>query len=212
MKTVGQILKKARQEKEVSLSEVEKATKIRITHLRALENDKYKKLPSVTSTRGFIKNYAEFLGLSQSSVLAVFRRDFSQKERKRIIPQTGLKPIDKPVFPWTPKLTIILLVTVFFTLFFGYLLYQYFSLVRPPSLSLTSPLANEKVIGETIEVGGRADPDATVTINGELVNLSGEGEFRYQLKLTGGQNTIMVEATSKRGRKTEITRTVYAIE
>jgi hypothetical protein len=68
------------------------------------------------------------------------------------------------------------------------------------------------VIGETIEVVGKTDPDATATINGELVSLNEKGEFRYQLKLTKGQNTIVVEATSKRGRKTEITRTIYAIE
>jgi cytoskeletal protein RodZ len=116
MRTVGQILKKARQEKEISLASVEKATKIRLPHLRALENDEYEKLPSIPSTKGFIKNYAEFLGLSSSSVLAVFRRDFPQDEQKRIVSQARLKPIDKPIFPWTPRLTIILLATVFFTL------------------------------------------------------------------------------------------------
>lgn len=212
MKTVGQILKKARQEKKISLAELEGATKIRLAHLKALEADQYEKLPSITSAKGFIKNYAEFLGLSASSVLAVFRRDFTQDKKGRIIPQTVFEPINRPILAWTPRLTIILVVAAFFTLFLGYLAYQYLSLIRPPRLILTSPSAEEKVIGQTIEVVGETSPDATVTINGELVGLSEQGEFFYQVKLSGGQNTIVVEATSKRGQKTEVTRTVYAIE
>ena len=212
MKTVGQILKNARQEKRLTLSGVEKATKIRLAHLVALENDEYEKLPSVASAKGFIKNYAEFLGLSPSSVLAVFRRDFTQDEQRRIVSQTTLKPFDKPFLFWTPKLTVILAATVFLILFFGYLGYQYLSLIRPPKLSLSAPLPEEKIEGQAVEVAGKADPDAVVTVNGELVSLSEEGEFRYQLKLIGGQNTIVVEAISKRGQKTEIARTVYVIE
>lgn len=212
MKTVGKILKKVRQERGITLSEVEKATKIRFRYLQALENDEYDKLSSATSTRGFIKNYAEFLGLTSTQLLAIFRRDFPQDKQGRIIPQGMVEPIDKPRFSWTPKLTVILLVTTFLTLFFGYLAYQYFSLISPPALSLSAPLAEEKVLGETIEVVGKTDPDAVVTINGELVSLSEKGEFRYQLGLTSGENTIVVEAVSKLGKKKRITRTVYAIE
>jgi len=212
MKTVGKILKKARQERGMMLSEVEKATKIRLRYLQALENDEYDKLPSATSTRGFIKNYAEFLGLTSTQLLAIFRRDFSQDRQGRIIPQGMVEPIDKPRFSWTPKLTVILLVTTFLTLFFGYLAYQYFSLISPPTLSLSAPLAEGKVIGKTVEVLGKTDPDAVVTINGELVSLSEKGEFGYQLRLTSGENTIVVEAVSKLGKKKRITRTVYAIE
>lgn len=212
MKTVGKILKKARQEQGITLSEVEKATKIRFRYLQALENDEYDKLPSATSTRGFIKNYAEFLGLTSTQLLAIFRRDFSQDRQGRIIPQGMVEPIDKPRFSWTPKLTVILLVTIFLTLFFGYLAYQYFSLISPPKLSLTAPLPEEKVVGETVEIVGKTDPDAVVTINGELVSLSEKGDFRYQLGLTNGENTIVVEAVSKLGKKKKITRTIYAIE
>lgn len=212
MKTVGEILKKVRREQEITLSEVEKATKIRLHYLQALENDEYDKLPSATSTRGFIKNYAEFLGLASPPLLAIFRRDFSQDGQGRIIPQGMVEPIDKPKFSWTPKLTVILLVTIFLTLFFGYLARQYFSLIGPPTLSVTSPLPEEKVTGETVEVMGKTDLDAVVTVNGELVSLSEKGEFRYRLGLTRGKNTILVEAVSKIGKKKRITRTVYAIE
>jgi cytoskeleton protein RodZ len=212
MKTVGQILKKNRQEKGVSLAEIEKATKIRLGNLRALEEDEYEKLPSLTSARGFIKNYAEFLGLSSTSLLAIFRRDFTQDKRGRVIPQIALKPLDKPFLSWSPRLTIILLAAGFFSLFFGYLLYQYFSLINPPRLTLTAPLPEEQVTGETIEVVGKTSADAVVTVNGQIVNLSEEGEFRYQLKLASGRNTIVVEAVNKQGKKSEVGRTVYAIE
>lgn len=212
MKTVGKILKKTRQERRITLSEVEKVTKIRLRYLQALENDKYDKLPSATSTRGFIKNYAEFLGLESAPLLAIFRRDFSQDRQERIIPRAILKPIDKPTFSWSPKLTVILLVAVFLTLFFGYLARQYFYLIGPPALSVTAPLPEEKVTGEEVEVLGKTDPDAVVTVNGELVALLERGEFRYRLGVTRGENTIVVEASSKLGKKKRIALTVYATE
>lgn len=212
MKTVGEIFKKTRQERGIALSEVEEATKIRPRYLQALENDEYDKLPSATSTRGFIKNYAEFLGVSPSSLLAIFRRDFSSDREGRIIPRGMVEPIDKPAFSWTPRLTVILLVTVFLTIFFAYLARQYFSLIGPPTLSLTAPLPEEKVTGGTVEVVGKTDPDAVVTINGELVNLSEKGEFRYQLEIAQGKNTIVVEAVSKLGKKKKTTLTIYGTE
>lgn len=132
MKTVGQILKQARVKKNLKVGQVAKATKIRLVYLQALEEDDFQKLPSITSARGFIKNYSQFLGLEPKAVLAIFRRDLSEDKVKKISSWGLIKPIAGLKFTWTPKLTTIAIGIIFGLLFIFYLIWQYFSLISAP--------------------------------------------------------------------------------
>jgi len=132
MKTVGQILKQARIKKNLQIAQAAKITKIRPAYLVALEEDEFQKLPSAASARGFIKNYAEFLGLSSAQVLAVFRRDFDEKKVKKMSSRLATKPLAKLKLVWTPKLTTIFLIVFLTGLFLVYLVWQYFSLINAP--------------------------------------------------------------------------------
>lgn len=60
---IGQILEKKRLEKGLSLKEVEQATKIRTRYLEGLEREDPTVLPDPVYARGFLKTYANFLGL-----------------------------------------------------------------------------------------------------------------------------------------------------
>ena len=132
MKTVGQILKQARIKKNLQIAQAAKITKIRPAYLVALEEDEFQKLPSAASARGFIKNYAEFLGLSSAQVLAVFRRDFDEKKVKKMSSRPATKPLTKLKLVWTPKLTTIFLIVFLTGLFLVYLVWQYLPLINAP--------------------------------------------------------------------------------
>ncbi|MBM3205248.1 hypothetical protein FJZ41_00125 [Candidatus Shapirobacteria bacterium] len=209
MRTVGQILKKTRGEKNIALPQVAAQTKIRQDVLSALEEDDFQKISSVASIKGLLKTYAEFLDLPSEQVLAIFRRDFGKKEKKKVIPQGILKPIDKRGFNLTAKNTLFLVVAIFLVGLGGWLLYQYLSLVRPPTLKIFGPLSGVQVTEEKVLVTGRTDPDALVTVNGETVSLSARGEFQYQLRLFPGENNLVIEATSKLGKKNKVERVVF---
>jgi transcriptional regulator with XRE-family HTH domain len=60
---IGSSLKDARLRKGLSLAETAEATKIRSRHLQALEDEQFDVLPGQTYVRGFLKTYADFLGL-----------------------------------------------------------------------------------------------------------------------------------------------------
>lgn len=201
MKTAGQLLKNTRLAKTLSLREVEKATKIRLQYLQFLEKDKWEALPSLTTAKGFIRNYAQFLGLKPSNLLAIFRRDFDQTKKKKIISSKLFLP---PRFLWTPRLTLALFIGLVFLLIVGYLGFQYFSLVRNPPLVVDSPSEGQIIKAAEVEVIGRADPDSLVTVNGQPVLIDSEGEFQYSLDLFEGENQIVVEAESKLGKKTAV--------
>jgi len=65
----GEALRRAREERGLSLAEVERATRIRARHLAALENEDLSGLSPVYS-RGFLRTYARFLGLDAEELLA----------------------------------------------------------------------------------------------------------------------------------------------
>jgi cytoskeleton protein RodZ len=152
MKTVGQIFKKNRLEKKISLKRVAAATKIRQEYLEALEEDAWEKLPSLTSAKGFLRNYAKFLGLSPLVMLAIFRRDSARDRNQKIFLPGGVKPLGKTRFSWNPKLTLITVVAVVFFGLMVYLGYQYFSLVRNPTLKIISPSEREWVDESQTEI------------------------------------------------------------
>ena len=60
---IGRILEQQRKERGLSLEEVEQATKIRKRYLTGLEREDYAMLPDAVYARGFLKTYANYLGL-----------------------------------------------------------------------------------------------------------------------------------------------------
>lgn len=68
MVEIGATLKKAREEREISLAEVEEAIKIKRFYLEALEKEEFEELPGLVYAVGFLKNYARYLKLESSEI------------------------------------------------------------------------------------------------------------------------------------------------
>ena len=60
---IGNSLREARLRQQVDFPEAEHGTKIRGKYLRALEDEQFDVLPSHTYVKGFLRSYAEYLGL-----------------------------------------------------------------------------------------------------------------------------------------------------
>ena len=67
---IGSTLRNAREAKSISLAEAATATRIREGFLEALENNEFHRLPGDLYLRGFLRNYATFLGLDAATLLA----------------------------------------------------------------------------------------------------------------------------------------------
>lgn len=61
--TIGQVLRAEREKKKRTIEQAHEETKISINVLRALEEDDVTAFPSDTYHKGFLKNYAAWLGL-----------------------------------------------------------------------------------------------------------------------------------------------------
>jgi hypothetical protein len=65
-------------------------------------------------------------------------------------------------------------------------------------------------MGNFFLVQGLTEPGATVTVNGETVNVGGDGTFKKAVALTReGWNTIVIRATDPAGNTTEDRKTVF---
>ena len=60
---IGNSLREARLRRHIEFTDAEHGTKIRGKYLRALEDERFELLPSHTYVKGFLRSYAEYLGL-----------------------------------------------------------------------------------------------------------------------------------------------------
>src|SRR5213595_2342788 len=103
----------ARERKGVDLYRAERDTKIRSRYLGALERGDYKALPGAVYTKGFLRNYALYLGLDPDDVLLQWRSE--RGEIKDAAPAiVAPKPIAAPRqgLTFSPSLIVAALLTV----------------------------------------------------------------------------------------------------
>ena len=67
---IGEKLRQARQDQELTIEEVAEATFIRAHYIQALEAGEFEVLPTAVQLRGFVRAYAEHLGLNAEELLA----------------------------------------------------------------------------------------------------------------------------------------------
>ncbi len=85
IKTIGQRLKETREYRHLSLEKVAAETHIRLRFLQALESDDFSVMPSEVQARGFLRNYARYLGLDLEAVLAELHQEQVQSPEKNEI-------------------------------------------------------------------------------------------------------------------------------
>jgi cytoskeleton protein RodZ len=73
MRTLGETLRRARLDKGLSLADAARDTRIRRGYLEALEAEDFNQLPPSVYTRGFVRTYAEYLGLNPQAMVDLYQ-------------------------------------------------------------------------------------------------------------------------------------------
>ncbi len=87
---IGNSLREARVRQQLELGEVELATKIRSRYLRALEEESFDALPAQTYVKGFLRTYADYLGLDGQLYVDEFNSRFGadgDEPREPVVPR-----------------------------------------------------------------------------------------------------------------------------
>jgi cytoskeletal protein RodZ len=77
---IGDSLREARLRRKLELSQVERDTHIRGKYLRALEDDRFDTLPGIVYAKGFLRSYADYLGLDGSRFVDEYNARFAPEE------------------------------------------------------------------------------------------------------------------------------------
>jgi cytoskeleton protein RodZ len=96
MAAIGLTLRDARERLGLTLEEAERATRIRTHHLRALEQEAWDSLPSPVQARGFLRNYADFLGLDADAVVLQYVNVLHERRMPPVQVDAAVRPSAMP--------------------------------------------------------------------------------------------------------------------
>lgn len=94
---VGRVLERARKDRGLSLEEAERATKIRKRYLVGLEDDDYTVLPDAVYAQGFLKTYANFLGLDGAELSSDLRTRRKPRRERGLSYQPPKSELERPI-------------------------------------------------------------------------------------------------------------------
>jgi cytoskeleton protein RodZ len=91
---IGNSLREARLRQGLEFPEIEQATKIRGKYLRALEEEQFEVLPAQTYVKGFLRSYADYLGLDGQLYVDEFnsryvRGELEEEEERPLTPRVA---------------------------------------------------------------------------------------------------------------------------
>ena len=77
---IGSSLREARVRRKLELSQVEADTRIRAKYLMALESNRFEALPAPAYAKGFLRTYADYLGLDAQRFVDEYSTRFAPDE------------------------------------------------------------------------------------------------------------------------------------
>ncbi len=204
-RTVGDQLRRAREERGIDLYRAERDTKIRARHLAALEDGDDANLPGAVYARGFLRNYALYLGLDPDEAVSRWRmeRDSTPGEEAGGPVVVPPQPIATPTggITFTPSLVIGIILATIVVLFAGYIGLQLVRFSQVPAVRLDGAAVVElEPDATTVVVRGSAGPRAVIEVRGvtgELLTTSTaaeDGRWVVELGVGKGRNDFSLTA------------------
>jgi cytoskeletal protein RodZ len=213
--TLGEQLRAQRERKNITLEQAAADTRIREKFLKALEEGDYPSLPGAVYTRGFLRNYAEYLDLDTEELVLLFHQ-----ERDGAPPEPAPKRTFKPYRPvvhksliFRPIIFVPVLIIAFVASFLGYIYYQFTTFATLPKLEIIDPATDGLAASSEILLRGITVPSARVTITvipgPDFLDIhsADDGTFGAKVALSPGSNHLRVEVQSG-GKTNQVIRSI----
>src|SRR5664279_5158658 len=201
--TVGDRLRDAREAKGVDLFRVERDTKIRSKFLAALEDGDFADLPGDVYARGFLRNYASYLGLDADEVEEEWRREAGTATPVREPAFVGPRPLTmrRGIVFQRSHLAIVgvVIIVAVVGIYFGYQVTRFLSY---PTVGVTSPDTARITLPAGTDgypLTGTSTPGATIQISwnnqAAKTTIADEaGNWSYTAILQPGPNQFDITA------------------
>lgn len=206
--TLGERLRVLREHTNISAEDMARRISITPKYIVAIEESRYQDLPGKVYAQQFVRKYAEALETEVDMAMDLFSHEYAVV--------TNAKPTDRPLltprasteFHWTRRHARLIVAIIAITLVMTYLGIQAVKNFLPPKLIVTEPAKEVSTKEYSIIVAGTTDQNATVTINDQSVQTSGDGTFNEKIDLRLGLNTLNISAVKKHSSARVVTRQV----
>ena len=197
MESYGELLRKAREEKNVTLEEIERATAITKNYILALEEERSDDFPGESYFCGFLTNYCEYLGINAEEVLHLYH---AKKIQEAPVPIELTKK-------QTPKYLVPAIIAGGVLIVIGVVLYLYFSVFHvPDKIAEKAQKATEKERIHQYEFTGKSETKRlykgdqilfpTKQGNGKIIVTVGQTKSKLSLLMPSG--TQIIELSEER--------------
>lgn len=211
----------ARERKGVDLYRAERDTKIRVRYLAALERGEYAELPGAVYTKGFLRNYALYLGLDPEDVI----RQWKRERGDAVVPAEPVLAVPKPLIAprqgltFSPVVIVAALLTVLIAVFAVYIGIQLVRFAKPPTLAVTDPAQAVLTVADdatSYTLRGTSIAGATVAVSAAgrdqpyRVTADAAGRWSVDVDLRRGRNQFDITAVDPdTGKQAETPATIY---
>jgi cytoskeleton protein RodZ len=202
---LGLYLREAREARGVSLAQAAAETRILQRYLVALEDGAYQHLPADVYTRGFIRNYAQYLHVPPEELIELYRQERGATDQIKVVPATRPPQTRSCLVPSALLVFIVVAVLVIG----GYLVLNALGLTRMITPSdtgtATRPIATPTQLATpslqpTLPDGSTAvpiivsptAPDQPAPTAGVTPTLA--APVTLQVRVSGGQSWIEIQA------------------
>lgn len=216
---LGAMLRVARERKGVDIYRAERDTKIRAKHLDALEAGDYADLPGAVYTKGFLRNYAVYLGLDPDEMLGRWRSETASLRRAEAVtvalPRPLAAPRRGPTF--TRGIAVSALLSLLVIAFLGYVAMQVVRFSETSEVTVDGPLVRQlDADAETTVLAGTATAEAIVTVTGPsdfhaTTDAHTDGTWSLTVPVTKGRNDFAITAADPGTDRPSETVNVIAI-
>ncbi len=204
LQSTGEMLRQARERKQLSIEDIAKDTRIPQRHLSSIETGDFDALPGRTYAIGFAKSYARAVGLSDATIGSRLREEMEEQGLGAYQPETSAySPANSTSIP--PKALAFTAAGMGVLVLVGYLIWRTL-LLEPSTIAATEgdPVASDTETVETNAETGTANPNvATPPTTGTVVLTATqpvwikvydeEGERLYENEMSPGDSFAVPE-------------------
>jgi len=213
---LGEQLRAQRERKNITLEQAAGDTRIREKFLKALEDGDYRTLPGPVYTRGFLRNYAEYLDLETDELLTLYHHE-SGRPVEPVQTRTfkPYRPIARRNLVFRPVILLPVIILAGVALFGGYIYYQLTTFATLPRLEITDPANDGLAASAELAVRGVTVPDGRITVNvfpgpdvfGDI-RPAFDGSFSTTVALKPGSNHVVIEVLDAAGKTNRVSRII----
>ena len=216
MARLGDALRLQREQMGVTMEQAAEDTRIRVKFLQAIESGDYQSLPGTVYTKGFLRNYAQYLDLDPEEMVALYTGERGGADPARSF--APMKPLVKRSFIFTPTVLVPVVVLAGILLFIVYFYYQFTSFAVAPHVDITDPAGDAISQVPQYTVKGKTNPDGRVTarISPGLdplgdIKVAADGTFSVTVPLKPGVNHLDVEVLDPSGKQARASRAITLV-